>query len=91
MAHAEAIHFRVVVPDTPVAPFAGVLRTGCAGDATEVVNLHAAENALEPPLLTAHTRQEYSVLGAKPLSAVELVVMLLLSMHDSSKSSSVAT
>jgi hypothetical protein len=64
---------------TPVAPFAGVAKTGAGGGGggTVVVNVNLAEYALVPEPLDAFTCQKYLVLPARPLAAYDVAAMLL--------------
>jgi hypothetical protein len=56
-APAEAFHVSVGFDATPVAPFAGVARTGAAGGGASVVKFDAAQYALVPELFVAFTCQ----------------------------------
>jgi hypothetical protein len=64
---------------TPVAPSVGVARTGGAGGGggAAVVNLHKVEYAPVPAPFVALTCQKYSVFPARPLTANDVVVMVL--------------
>ena len=56
-APVDAVQERFGFNATPVAPFAGAVRTGGKGGSGMVVKFHLAEYGLVPPALDALTRQ----------------------------------
>jgi len=57
VAAAIVVHVNLGANETFVAPFEGAVSAGAAGGNGKVVKLNGVENALEPPVFFAQTRQ----------------------------------